>query len=435
MYQPELETLNDTEKHTLQSERLRALVKNVYERVETYTSKFDEAGISPSDIESIEDIATLPFTVKDDMRKAYPYGMFAVPLDDIVRVHSSSGTTGQISVVGYTQNDIDIWSECVARAFYAAHINHQDIIQVSYGYGLFTGGLGAHYGAEKIGATAIPVSGGNTSRQVQILKDFKITALACTPSYALRVGEVARDMGIDVASLPVKSGIFGAEPWSEAMRDSLQEMFGIKAYDIYGLSEVCGPGVGFECDYQDGLHINEDYFYPEIIDTETLEPVAEGEYGELVFTTLLKQGIPLIRYRTRDITRIIPGTCKCGRTLRRIERITGRSDDMLIIRGVNVYPSQIEDILLQVEGVAPHYQLILTREGVLDSVEVQVELATDAIFDEVRAVQAITRRIKSEISSTLGISVAVKLIPAKSLTRSEGKIARVIDLRNAKENS
>lgn len=435
MYQPELETLNVDERKELQSERLRKLVRNVYDNVKTYQVLFDEKGVSPADITSIQDIAKLPFTVKDDMRAAYPYGMFAVPIDNIVRVHSSSGTTGQISVVGYTQNDIDMWSECVARAFYAAGLGHEDIIQVTYGYGLFTGGLGAHYGAEKIGATAIPVSGGNTARQVQILKDFHTTCLACTPSYALRVGEVARDMGIDVPSLPVKVGIFGAEPWSESMRSSLEELYGIKAYDIYGLSEVCGPGVGFECEYQSGLHINEDHFFPEIIDSETLEPVAEGEYGELVFTTLSKEGIPLIRYRTRDISRIIPGVCECGRTLRRLERITGRSDDMLIIRGVNVYPSQIEDILLQIEGVAPHYQLILTRKGALDAVEVQVELATDAIFDEVRAVQAITRRIKGDISSTLGISVEVKLVPAKSLTRSEGKLARVVDLRAAKENA
>lgn len=433
MFQKELECIERSKLEELQLERLKKLVFYVYENVETYREKFDAIGFKPQDLTSLDQIASLPFTVKDDLRAAYPYKMFAAPQKDIVRVHSSSGTTGQISVVGYTQNDLDMWSDCFARALSAAGLSNEDNIQVSYGYGLFTGGLGANDGVEKLGATVIPASGGNTQRQVQILRDFDIAAIACTPSYALHVGEAARDMGVDVASLPVRAGIFGAEPWTESMRDELEKLFGIKAFDIYGLSEVMGPGVGYECEFQRGLHINEDNFLIEIVDTETLLPVPDGEYGEVVFTTLTKEGIPLIRYRTRDISRIIPEKCECGRTFRRLERITGRSDDMLIIRGVNVYPSQIEDILLKMDGVAPHYQIVLDKRGSMDTVEVRVELEPHVAFDEIREIQKITRSLKSAIASALAISIDVKVVQPKSLTRSEGKIQRVIDLRAGKE--
>ena len=433
MYQKEIECMDHAELKALQLQRMKDLCKYVYENVETYHVKFDALGIKPQDFTSLDDMNKLPFTVKDDLRAAYPYKMFAAPKDDIVRVHSSSGTTGQISVVGYTRDDLDMWSNCVARALSAAGLTNEDIVQVSYGYGLFTGGLGASDGVEKLGATVIPASGGNTQRQVQLLRDFDVDALACTPSYAVHVGEAARDQGVDLHALPIRAGIFGAEPWTEAMRDELENLFGIKAYDIYGLSEVMGPGVGYECSCQKGLHINEDNFLIEIIDPETLMPVEDGEYGEIVFTTLTKQGIPLIRYRTRDISRIIPEPCACGRTFRRLERITGRSDDMLIIRGVNVYPSQIEDILLKMDKVAPHYQIILDKKGSMDTVEVRVELEPTVAFDEIREIQSITRSLRSAIASALAISVEVKVVQPKSLARSEGKIQRVIDNRKDKE--
>jgi len=419
----------------VQSAHLRDLVKRVYACVDTYTNKFDELGIKPEDIAGIEDISKLPFTIKDDMRAAYPYGMFAVPMDEIVRVHSSSGTTGQISVVGYTKEDLAIWSALVARALDAAGADERDIVQISYGYGLFTGGLGLHYGAELIGATAIPISGGNTQRQIQVLSDFGVTGLAVTPSYAVLVAETAQSMGIDLKSLPLRFGIFGAEPWSENMRKQLEEAFGIEAFDIYGLSEILGPGVGFECNQHDGLHINEDHFLVEILNSDTLEAVEEGEYGEVVFTTLTKQGIPLIRYRTRDISRIVTGTCACGRTTRRLERITGRSDDMLIIRGVNVYPTQIEQILLDIPEAAPHYQIILTKKGSLDDVEVRVELSDGIDFDEIKSLERITNTVRGAIASALAISVKVKLVEPNTIARSEGKAQRVVDLRNEGSNS
>ena len=429
MYEPEYEQMDRSALEALQSERLRSLVSRVYANVPTYTRKLDELGVSPTDVSGVGDIASLPFTVKDDLRAAYPYGMFAVPTTDIVRVHSSSGTTGQITVVGYTKNDISTWSDLVARCLSAAGLGSDDILHIAYGYGLFTGGLGVHYGAERLGATAIPVSGGNTKRQVQILKDFGVTGIACTPSYALVVAEAAKELGVDLSALPLKAGIFGAEPWTERMRSELEDSLGIKAYDIYGLSEILGPGVGFECEAQDGLHINEDHFLVEIVDTDTLQPVPDGQYGEVVFTTLTKEGIPLLRYRTRDVSRIVPGACSCGRTFRRLERITGRSDDMLIIRGVNVYPSQIEQVLVGMEGVAPHYQIFLTKQGSLDAVEVRVELDPSFDFDEIKAVQRIGRAINSEIGSVLAISVDVKMVEPKSLVRSEGKIQRVVDMR------
>jgi phenylacetate-CoA ligase len=429
VYQPELETLSRDELEALQLERLQKLLVRAYENVETYRRKFDESGFDPRSVASLDEVRRIPFTIKDDLRAAYPYGMFAVPLRDIVRVHSSSGTTGQISVVGYTRGDIDRWADLMARTYACGGATADDIIQVTYGYGLFTGGLGAHYGAERLGALTIPVSGGNTKRQVQILKDFGVTVLACTPSYAQRIGETAREMGIDPHTLPLRLGFFGAEPWSESMRRQVEEELGVRAIDIYGLSEVMGPGVASECEHQTGLHVFEDHFLVEIVDPVTFEPVPDGEMGEVVFTTLTKEGIPVIRYRTRDISRFIPGSCACGRTLRRMERVTGRSDDMLIIRGVNVYPSQIEQVLLGIENVAPHYQVVLTKQGSMDYVEVHVEVAPEFAFDEVRELEALQRRVKAEIESALAVSIAVKLVEPKSIARSEGKAQRVVDLR------
>ncbi len=430
MYQPQFEAMPRAELEALQLDRLKALLVRVYENVPTYRQKYDDAGFDPRSVESLDDLRRVPFTVKDDLRSAYPYGMFAVPLRDIVRVHSSSGTTGQISVVGYTAGDIDRWADLMARTFAAAGATPDDIVQVTYGYGLFTGGLGAHYGSERLGALTIPISGGNTKRQVQVLKDFGTTVLACTPSYALLIAETARDMGLDPRDLPLRVGVFGAEPWSEGMRQQIEEELGLSAIDIYGLSEVLGPGVATECVHQEGLHVFEDHFIIEIVDPNTLEPVPDGEMGEVVFTTLTKEGIPVVRYRTRDISRIIPGPCECGRSLRRMQRITGRSDDMLIIRGVNVYPSQIEQVLLGIPMVAPHYQVVLTKRGSMDHVEVHVEVAPEFAFDEVRELERLQGRVKSEIQSALAVSIAVKLVEPKSIARSEGKAKRVIDLRS-----
>jgi phenylacetate-CoA ligase len=429
VYQPELEMMDREQLEALQLERLQRLLNRVYESVPTYRAKFDEAGFDPASVRTLADVANVPFTVKDDLRSAYPYGMFAVPLKDIIRVHSSSGTTGQVSVVGYTKGDIDRWADLMARTFACAGATDEDVIQVTYGYGLFTGGLGAHYGSERLGALTIPLSGGNTKRQVQVLQDFGVTTLACTPSYALLIAETAREMGIDPTQLPLKRGVFGAEPWSESMRDQLERELGITAIDIYGLSEVMGPGVASECTHQNGLHVFEDHFLVEIVDQQTLQPVPDGEVGEVVFTTLTKEGIPVIRYRTRDISRIIPEKCTCGRTFRRIERVTGRSDDMLIIRGVNVYPSQIEQILISIPGVAPHYQVVLTKRGSMDNVEVHVEVAPEFAFDEVRELESLQRKVKAAIESALAVSIAVKLVEPKSIARSEGKAKRVVDLR------
>lgn len=414
----------------LQLKRLQDLLVRVYENVPTYRAKFDDAGFDPRGFQSLSQLRDVPFTVKDDLRAAYPYDMFAVPLRDIVRVHSSSGTTGQVSVVGYTKGDIDRWADLMARTFSAAGATTDDIVQVTYGYGLFTGGLGAHYGSERLGALTIPISGGNTKRQVQVLKDFGTTVLACTPSYALLIAETAREMGIDPHELPLKIGVFGAEPWSEGMRNQIQDELGVKAIDIYGLSEVLGPGVATECSEQHGLHVFEDHFIIEIVDPATLQPVPDGEVGEVVFTTLTKEGIPVIRYRTRDISRIIPEPCSCGRTMRRMERVTGRSDDMLIIRGVNVYPSQIEHVLMGIDMVAPHYQVILTKRGSMDHVAVHVEVAPEFAFDEVRELERLQARVRAEIQSALAVSIAVKLVEPKSIARSEGKAKRVDDRRS-----
>jgi phenylacetate-CoA ligase len=430
MFQPEFETMDRSALEQLQLERLRNVLARVYANVELYRRKFDEAGFRPEQLETLDDLRRVPFTVKDDLRSAYPYGMFAVPMHDIVRVHSSSGTTGQITVVGYTRGDLDNWADLMARTYACAGATADDIIQVTYGYGLFTGGLGAHYGSERLGALTIPISGGNTTRQVQVLSDFGVTVLACTPSYALLIAETAEEMGIDVRSLPLRVGLFGAEPWSEGMREQIEERMGITAIDIYGLSEVMGPGVASECLAHDGLHVFEDHFLIEILDPDTLQPVPDGETGEVAFTTLTKQGIPVIRYRTRDISRIIPGECSCGRTFRRMERVTGRTDDMLIIRGVNVYPSQIEQVLLGIPGVAPHYQVILTKRGSMDQVEVHVEVSPEISFDEIRTLETLQRTVTGAIASVLAVSVKVRLVEPKSIQRSEGKAKRVVDKRD-----
>ncbi len=429
MYQSEMESMTREALDALQLQRLQSLLARVYANNPIYRRKFDDAGFDPLSVDSLSDLGRIPFTVKDDLRASYPYGFFSAPLHDIVRVHSSSGTTGQVTVVGYTAGDINRWSDLMARTFASAGATADDIIQVTYGYGLFTGGLGAHYGSERLGALTVPVSGGNTKRQVQILKDFGVTVLACTPSYALLIAETAREMGIDPRELPVRIGVFGAEPWSESMRHQIESELNLKAIDIYGLSEVMGPGVATECECQCGLHVFEDHFLVEIVDADTLEPLPDGEVGEVVFTTLTKEGIPVIRYRTRDISRIIPEPCACGRSMRRIERVTGRSDDMLIIRGVNVYPSQIEQVLVGIENVAPHYQVVLTKRGSMDHVEVHVEVADDFAFDEVRELERLQKRVKAEVESALAVSIAVRLVEPKSIARSEGKAKRVVDLR------
>lgn len=432
MYQPQFEAMPREELRALQLERLRTVLRRVYDNVDHYRRSFDAAGVTP-DIDSLDDLSAYPFTLKDDMRAAYPYNLFAAPLRDIVRVHSSSGTTGQITVVGYTRNDIDNWADLMARTIASAGGTPDDVVQNAYGYGLFTGGLGVHYGSERLGCLTVPISGGNTKRQVQVLKDFGTTILACTPSYAVLLGETASEMGVDLRETSLRAGVFGAEPWSENMRRQIEQLLGITAIDIYGLSEVLGPGVAAECSEQHGLHVNEDHFLIEIVDQETLQPVPDGQYGEVVFTTLTKEGIPVIRYRTRDISRIIPGECACGRTTRRMERVTGRSDDMIIVRGVNVFPSQIEQVLTGIAGVAPHYQVILGKRGSMDTVEVHVEVAPDTDFDEIRELETLQRRVRSEIESALAVSIAVKLVEPKSIARSEGKAKRVLDLRSAQE--
>jgi phenylacetate-CoA ligase len=413
----------------LQFERLKAIVARAYDKVQLFRGRMDEAGLSPDDLRGLEDLARLPFTVKTDLRDAYPFGLFASEMSEVVRVHASSGTTGKPTVVAYTAEDLDVWAEVMARTFAACGCHAGDIIQNAYGYGLFTGGLGAHYGAEAIGATVIPISGGNTARQIMLMKDFGSTAICCTPSYFVHLIERFAEAGVSMRELSIRAGIFGAEPWTEAMRRHIEDSSGIKAYDIYGLSEIIGPGVASECSAQEGLHIFEDYFYPEIVDPETLEPVPDGQPGELVLTTLSKMAMPMIRYRTRDITAVIPERCACGRTVRRVQRITARSDDMLIIRGVNVFPSQIEEALLAVEGAEPHYLILLTREHGLDQIEVQVEVTPELFSDEVRKMEDLRKRLSASIENTLGIRVKVSLVEPHTIQRSEGKAKRVIDNR------
>ena len=430
IWNDDFETLPREALESLQLKRLQQTVERVYAAVPFYRNALNELGIKPADIQSLADLQRLPFTLKQDMRESYPYGLFAVPLEQIVRIHASSGTTGKPTVVGYSRRDINNWTELMARCFVAAGTHQGDIIHNAYGYGLFTGGLGAHYGAERVGASVIPMSGGNTKKQLMIMQDFGSTVLTCTPSYSLFLAEVAAEEGIDIRKLKLKVGILGAEPWSENMRQEIEAKLNIKAVDIYGLSEILGPGVGIECiEAQHGLHIWEDHFIPEIINPETGEVLPDGEKGELVITTITKEGIPLIRYRTRDITRLIKEPCICGRTHARIERLSGRSDDMLIIRGVNVFPSQIESVLFNIEGVEPHYQLIVERDGNLDTLEVQVEVNELSFSDEIKVLQGLSNKIKKDIKDLLGVTCKVRLVEPKTITRSEGKAKRVIDNR------
>jgi len=424
-----IECMGREEMRELQGKRLRETVERVYYNVPFYRKKMQELGLEPGDIRGIEDLEKLPFTTKQDLRDNYPYDLFAVPMSEVVRVHASSGTTGRPTVVGYTRKDLNTWSEVVARCLYAAGVRKNDIIQIAYGYGLFTGGLGLHYGSEKVGATVIPISGGNTQKQIQLMKDFGSTVLACTPSYALYLAEAMEEMGVDPKELSLRVGIFGAEPWTEEMRKEIESKLHLQAIDIFGLSEIIGPGVSCECQMQNGLHINEDHFVPETVDPKTLKPVPKGEIGELVFTAVTKEALPLLRYRTRDLTALHEEKCECGRTLIRMEKCKGRSDDMLIIRGVNVFPSQIESVLLNMGETKPHYLLIVDRVNNLDILEVWVEVEGSFFSDEIRKLEALTAKIKHQIESTLGISVKVKLVEPKTIERTEGKAKRVIDKR------
>ncbi|MDQ7831524.1 MAG: phenylacetate--CoA ligase [Desulfovibrionaceae bacterium] len=432
IFDDDMETLPREELEALQLRRLKGLVDRVYANVPFYRKSFDDAGIRPSDIQTLADVRYLPFTEKQDLRNHYPYGLFAVPKDNVVRIHASSGTTGKATVVGYTKRDVENWATLMARSLVAAGATKRDIIHVAYGYGLFTGGLGAHYGAERLGATTIPMSGGSTKRQVILLRDFGATVICCTPSYSLFLYETALESGIDIKELPLRIGVFGAEPWTEEMRRDIETKLGIKAIDIYGLSEIMGPGVGIECiEAQTGAHLQEDHFLLEIIDPVTKEPLPPGETGELVITTLCKEAQPLIRYRTRDITSLNFTPCRCGRTFARMHRVMGRSDDMLIIRGVNVFPSQIESILLETQGLTPHYQLLVKREGNLDTLEVQVEVDEKIFSDEIKNLQRLGGKIQKHIKEFLGVTAAVKLVEPRSIQRSEGKAKRIVDMRNS----
>ena len=419
------------ELRALQLKRLQAVVERAWQQVKPFRSRMEEHGVTPGDIRSLDDIVKLPFTQKSDLRDNYPFGLFASPMKDVVRLHASSGTTGKPIVVAYTQEDVDVWTSVLVRCLAGCGLHRGDIIQVAYGYGLFTGGLGAHYGAEGLGATVVPASGGHADRQIMLMKDFGVTAMCCTPTYFLHLIDRAAEMGVDMKDLPIRAGVFGAEPWTDAMRQRIEEMSGIEAFDIFGLSEIIGPGVGCECRRHNGLHIFEDHFYPEIVDPETGTPLPEGTEGELVLTTLSKQAMPMIRYRTHDMTRILPGQCECGRTLRRIDRIGRRSDDMLIIRGVNVFPSQVETALLAIEGVLPHYQIILTRSQGLDQMEVQVEVTPQSFNDKIGAMQELHDKLQHSLDRVLGIRVRVALVEAHTIERSEGKAKRVIDRRTS----
>jgi phenylacetate-CoA ligase len=428
-WQKEQECLPRPELAKLQLARLRTTLKRVATNVPFYRNRFHELHLDPEKLTSLDMLGDYPFTLKQDLRDNYPYGLFAVPLRDVVRVHSSSGTTGVATVVGYSRGDIETWSDLVARVLCGAGVTSDDVIQIAFGYGLFTGGFGLHYGAERLGASVIPISAGNTKRQIQIMQDFKSTALVCTPSYALKMADVMMDMGINPNGLSLRYGLFGAEPWSEAMRREINERLGIRATDNYGLSEVMGPGVAGECEECQGLHINEDHFYVEVLNPDTLEPVLPGEVGELVLTTLTKEAFPVIRYRTRDLTRLIPEPCPCGRTLVRMSRVLGRTDDMLIIKGVNVFPTQIEAVLFAIEGTEPHYRLLVDRENNEDRLTVQVEVIESMLFDEMKKQRALVETIQKRLASELGIGVEVKLVEERSLERFNGKGARVIDNR------
>ena len=413
----------------LQLERLQAIVDRAYQLVPLFHKRMNERGVTPADVRSLDDISQLPFAEKTDLRDTYPFGLFASPMKQIVRLHASSGTTGKPIVVAYTKEDLAVWTNVMLRSFAACGLHEGDVIQNAYGYGLFTGGLGAHYGAEALGATVIPISGGNTQRQLMVMKDFGTTAICCTPSYFLHLIDQAQELGLNLKELPLRAGIFGAEPWTEPMRRRIEADSSLKAYDIYGLSEIIGPGVAMECQCQAGPHIFEDYFYPEIIHLKTGKPCADGEEGELVLTTLGKQAMPMIRYRTRDITTLSSETCDCGRTLRRIKRIGRRADDMFIIRGVNVYPTQIETALLKVEGALPHYQIVLTREQDLDVMEVQVEVTPEVFGDTVGALEELQENLTRSVENTVGVRAHVRLVQPRTIQRSEGKAKRVIDQR------
>lgn len=423
------ETASREEIRAVQSERLINTVKRVYENVPLYRQRFDEMGIKPEDIKSVDDLSKLPFTYKQDLRDTYPYGLFACPMSEVVRIHASSGTTGKQTVVGYTKNDLDMWATCVARALAAAGTTKEDLVHISYGYGLFTGGLGAHDGATKLGAAVLPASTGNTARQLQMFKDFGSNILCCTPSYAMYLADSLSQFGLTKEDLKLKAGVFGAEPWTDNMRRQIEEKLGINAYDIYGLSEVAGPGVAFDCECQNGMHINEDFFIPEIIDSETGEVLPDGESGELVFTCIAKEALPLIRYRTKDITSLNRTKCSCGRTFVRMNKVTGRADDMLIIRGVNVFPSQIESVILTMKEVAPYYQLVVDRKNNLDTLEVRVEMNENIFSDSVKTIEKIETEIRKKLDSVLGISAKVTLVEPGSIERSEGKAKRIIDNR------
>lgn len=429
IWDPTYECMQREELEQLQLERLQATLNRVYKSVTCYRKKFDDAGIIPEDVKSLSDLEKLPFTTKEDLRLNYPYGMFAVPLREVVRIHSSSGTTGKPTVVGYTKNDIKLWANLVARFMTAAGVNHDDVVQIAFGYGLFTGAFGLHYGAEAIGASVIPMSSGNTERQIMIMQDYRTTALVCTPSYAITMANRMEQMGIDPKTLSLRVGLFGSEPWSEAMRREIENRLYISATDNYGLSEIIGPGVAGECKFRCGMHLFEDAFIPEIIDPETCKVLPPGSTGELVLTSLTKEAFPMIRYRTRDITCLDYSPCGCGRTHVRMKKTMGRTDDMIIIRGVNIFPSQIEEILFAIEGCEPHYQLVLTNEGPLDSLEVQVEVTENIFFDEMKMQRSFLERIERKIKSTLGVGVSVKLVEPKSMPRHEGKAVRVIDNR------
>lgn len=427
-WQEEIETMPHEKIEELQTERLIKQVGRVYDNVELYRNRMDAAGVKPSDIKSLDDITKLPFTCKQDLRDTYPYGMFAVSLDEVVRLHASSGTTGKQIVVGYTRNDLDMWDDICARQLVAAGADKESKVHVSYGYGLFTGGMGFHGGATKLGATVIPVSSGNTARQITIIKDFESDVICCTPSYALYIAETMEKEGVDVSHLKLKAGIFGAEPWTEEMRAEIERRLGIKAYDVYGLTEICGPGVAYECSEQHGMHVNEDHFIIEIIDPETGEHVPDGTQGEIVFTCLTKEAFPLIRFRTRDIGKITHEKCSCGRTFVRMSKPMGRTDDMLIIRGVNVFPSQIETVLIKM-GYSPNYQIVVDRIDNHDTLDVLVEMTVDAFTDTVTGISKKEKELESELRSLLGIAAKVHLVAPESIARSEGKAKRVIDKR------
>lgn len=437
MYNPQIETMARPEMESLQMERLQQTVRRVYDNVEFYQKKFEELEITPEDIKSLDDITKLPFTKKQDLRDNYPFGLFAVPQEEVVRIHGSSGTSGKPTVVGYTANDIKVWSEVVARSIVAAGGKKSDIFHNAYGYGLFTGGLGLHYGAEALGAAVVPISGGNTERQITIIEDFKPRGICGTPSYILNIAEKMQEMGKDPRNTSLEYGIFGAEPWSEEMRAKLEETLNLKAVDIYGLSEIMGPGVSIECyEAQDGLHVQEDHFFIEVINPDTLEPVPEGEVGELVFTSLTKEAFPVIRYRTGDLASITREKCKCGRTTVRMSRVKGRTDDMIIVRGVNVFPSEIERVLLQIEGLVPHYQIHLVRKGTMDGVELHVEVEAE-LYQQVEEdlshlrIQQMKKEIQHLMKSTCLVSMNTVFNIPKAIPRSEGKAIRIVDLRNS----